>query len=758
MTSWSANLQRLDSSFAVLVRIEGVGDAAGLWTFCSARPAYGDASFLPFLKRLPQPLSERVNFGGGAPEASGVTIEMVDVGDRLTELVATEEPPFTILEEDVAPGDVGFLVGRSAGLTGRPIWVGSEAMLVTAESAGPDAVVVTRGRIGTEALRHRRGDPVYLAPNYFEGRRFTMSFVPLDGEPSDEREVGTFVLQRLAWSDDLNVWILQGRSQARYLDRLAPVAPREAIARVVSEAEAVVLEPAGTFQPLWPDLAVHVWNERTGEIAALDPRYNTTGQVMVLRDRALFGTRRAAAEQGDVFRQVFLAGRDLRYSPGPSPSSSRSSGAWEPAVHWLDQLLILLLSSADEADGLELTNARTTGSAWSRSNFSSLPPGFGAGLPHTLINWEAAEDLRARTWDWQVPYFVYGHGRDTFMALGAREFLRPLGAFLSFELGRIRFGRSRAPMAGEASSLSISPANIVRRKVDRGVYLPDLNDVSRDKAELVGAVTYKVGPSGLAATYSNGNMSGTYGQRGWYGAAEPPIEIPFPGGDPARAERYGLAAASLLFRAHRPPVQIGVRVDAALFEAALAGVLADVTLPELPNMRGSRGWAGVVAEIMEREPRLESAKGGQASGATLWLRLRRYAESLRLGRIAPSAHVSGVAGDVATVLDGRYTRTDTPGGLPLEDQLAFDVGDMVRLINPDGSPAAAGVEDIRDITADEITLSGNFGGSLAPGLVLTTADADDATPEQRARYVFAADMATQTIGTTADQVWRWGEV
>jgi hypothetical protein len=124
---------------------------------------------------------------------------------------------------------------------------------------------------------------------------------------------------------------------------------------------------------------------------------------------------------------------------------------------------------------------------------------------------------------------------------------------------------------------------------------------------------------------------------------------------------------------------------------------------------------------------------------------------MRVAAVLPGSDV------VAVVSGNRYTSTDTPGGLPTEDQIAFEAGDELRLINRDGSSASSDVERILGIVADEVTLSGDFGGALAAGLVLTTADAGQATARQLARYVFAADAATQTIAGTGEQVWRWGE-
>lgn len=111
-------------------------------------------------------------------------------------------------------------------------------------------------------------------------------------------------------------------------------------------------------------------------------------------------------------------------------------------------------------------------------------------------------------------------------------------------------------------------------------------------------------------------------------------------------------------------------------------------------------------------------------------------------RIAPSARVTSVSSNTATVQGARYTRstTDSPvDDLPTTDASAFAVGDVVQLKTPAGVKLASGsTQTITATSGNTITLDGNFGGALATATVITTAPYDDATATQQARCGYQA--------------------
>ena len=99
---------------------------------------------------------------------------------------------------------------------------------------GTPVVVVTREHLNTTALEHEAGDPVYLSPTFLAGRRFSVYLAPLTGSTAaDERLVGTYLLESYELDQALNTWRLSGSSQLQFLDRVAPVEPRQAEVRNV---------------------------------------------------------------------------------------------------------------------------------------------------------------------------------------------------------------------------------------------------------------------------------------------------------------------------------------------------------------------------------------------------------------------------------------------------------------------------------------------------------------------------------------------
>lgn len=766
---WARNLARRETSWCVLVRIEGVGDRNGQWSFANAIPAHLDSGTVkPWLTALPELLSERVDLAGGIPEASSCTVELLDYSDTLTGLWRTERAPYTRLAEDVDLTETSILVDLADNLADKVVWVGSEAMVVTADASSPESITVTRGALGTDALTHVDGDLLYLSTPYLEGRRVELYLCPLDATSSaDERLIGSYVVESLELDEGANVWRLRCAGQHRYLDRRLPIAPR--VGRIVQVPPRRVQLDPGPVRSLWSDRLAYL---RVGDEivqvydnAAAQLSWASTTTILPasvpfdVRLRGMLGTSAGTIEAPTQVHQVFLAGRDLRYSPGPSPSTSRSSGTWTAAEHWVDLMLILLLSSASADDGLELTNRRTTGSDWSRSNFSSLPPGMGAGIPQDLIDWDSFERIRARTLGWRLPYLVYGDEPDkTVSEVLTEQFLRPLGAFLSFELGVLRLGLSRALLNGEAAGLSITADNVLRREAAPRVYLPDVS-VSRERARAVGSITYRIGPSKAQVTYRSSDYAGTYGQRGWYGAVQPSTTIDVPGGRPEEAPFYALRGAARLYRLHRPPMGLQASLDVSAWPSSAVGGLAQVTLSELPDLSaGTRGWTEVLVELEERVVRLEQTatrNGGSAVGASVQVRARRYSDALRIGRIAQAARVSSVSGNAATVLANRYTHADADDqGYPDADAEAFQVGDALWLLNPDGSRVGSASQDVVSVAGNVITLDGNFAGALAADLILVTAAVGDSNDRQTAAYAYAGDAD----GAGAKGVhYRWGE-
>lgn len=962
--TWSGNLGSNAQSWAVLARIDGVGEYGGQYTFCNNAPTYGDSRYKALLERLPSILSERADITGGLPDAGACTLEVLDADDFLTGVLRTDRAPSMALTAAANSTTTQIQVGNQSALTAGVdvLHIGAEAMRVdyleagtyadfdnfsrvdyagvgglwgvsqftvsgwmywsasdtgeilrqedggtgyinlstssdrlrvqisaptlaselstsatvlsardqwihvaatydagtvtlyvdgsaiasgtsgtiptsipaasspkteigtaflgrlrhlafwsgtsataaqvseiygggyppdlqalatlasptwwvecngsfaptvgagTAVTVGSPALVtgtphvgVTRGHLNTTALEHEAGDPVYLSPTFLAGRRFSVYLAPLTGSTAaDERLVGTYLLESYELDQALNTWRLNGTSQLQFLDRVALVEPREAEVRNVGAnvaGEPWIFTDVTEIVEVWPDGRVNL--DAGGELIRTENDCGDSGsgpRTLRAIERGTFGSKRGDLEQGDRVTQVMLAGYDFRVSPGPSPSTDRATPTWNTTDNWVDVVLCIMLSSASAADGLELTNYRTTGSDWSRSNFASLPVGYGLGIPQSLIDWDAWEDVRARTRGYSFPFIAYGADARPFGDWLSENFLRPLGAFLTVESGTISITLPRFPAQG-ASSTSIGAGEILIDAAGRGQALPAVR-VSRDKARAVGEVVFEVGPGKIRQTVRNDDFGRTYGQRGWYGAAAKPVTMRVPAGDPHQADLFAARGAALLYRRQRPPMQIEASTTMAGFGLAVGDVAA-LTLPEAPNMRdSSRGWSGRVAQVLEREVQLDGPQG-----AHMRLRLETYGDAVKIGYVAPSANVASVSGNVATTTTNRYTQADSLGGLPTDDAAAFSVDDVVKLIDRSGAELASGATQIvQSIAGADITLDGDFGGALAAGTVLTYADRADTTADQAASWVHAADRATQTVGATTETPWRWGEV
>ena len=786
MTTWDAHLEALEKRWVVILEIEGVGSADGLDRFCSGLPVYASGPrWRPYLAGdIPSVGGEVVDFFGGLARRGSINFKLLDHEDYLTQALQLDRSPATSLDASASRTDTTVTLRDASGVTvGSVLYVGAEALIVTSTASAP-AVDVTRGALGTTPTTHRDGALVFRFTTFLSGRRVTAYLVPAAAtSDAEEEEVGSWVVDSLGWDETANTWMFTGRAQSRYVDRLVPPRPRSFRAIVVyrypeeSETFTLVLTPIsedGAAPRLWPGEAVHSWwaGDNGELVGASEVRRDSVSDrilPMVTR-RGVLGTPQADAVVGQSWSPVFIADPStgfgsFRYSPGASPSTDRSSGTWVQTANWVDLLLIIALSSADPEDGLELVNIATSGSAWQRSNFSSLPAGYGAGMPVGEIDLDGLEELRARTSQFQFPHFVYGDEQTPVGALIERHFLKPMGAFLSEERGRVRIVMPRIPMVGEVPTVDIGPADILTRPVGPRQRLPRAAQ-RRDVATQAGAIVYEIGRQKRRSKFTSGAYLPTYGQSGRYGVDERPVTIEVPSGDPDQPDLYGSRALARLYHVHRPAQAFGLEASLRVWPAGV-GDLVSLTMPEAVTMTGpERGMAGALAQVLHREPRLSAARGGGGEEC-LALQVRAYGPEVRIGRVAPAAVIvaatEGSPEWEVEVVANRYTRPNAPGGLPTDDALAFTVGDVVVLRERDGSRVGGtGTETVVAVVAGVLFLSGNFGGSMAEGTssagrIIGYAGTSAATTTQRGRYAYFADQATQTVGATGATPWLYGE-
>ena len=778
MVTWAQHLASQTRKWAVIVRIEGVGqwfsnagltalDDDGRYRFCAEVPSYGDdssAAWRTYLAApLPDILSEKVDILGGFPTLGAVSVRILDVDDFLTSLLRVDAAATTILSANVSSSSGSVTVGSASSIDATTvIYVGAEAMRVT--NVAGTTLTVSRGYLSTDAHAHYQHDRVYIRTPYLLGRRMQVHVVPLDGDSSaDEQLVGEYIIDGYSWDKAMNVWVLKGKSQLKYLDRVLPRIQRRAkIVSIDNDGLGMVLEPDGTeFVANWRvwsggdqgDSEAWFYLKNGKEILAV--KNATVGNGVRISRRGVLGTEQEELRPGAVLKQVFISRTDepgdFRWAAGPSPATTLTDADWTKTAHWVDIILSLLTSPCDpDANVTQGNNYDNT-----EGNWSWLPAGFGLGIPMSLIDIDSFVAVKDRLDNYDFPFFVYGDGSESAANLITNHFLRPMGAYFSVESGQVKLVMPRIPLAGEAT-VSLDSSDFLTSLGDSRAYEPRI-EASVNTEFHASGVTYVVGPTESEITFTNAEFGGTYGQRGFYVTEDRTAVVPVPSGDPQLRELYGARAAARLLRLHKPNIEFTAELDVENGWDLYPGSLCQISLDDMPDLgAGSRGWSSIIAEVIEREIQLNSTDGVFAR-----LRLLVFGPNLRAARISPAAIVTGVAGSTATVAANRYTSSDATGGLPTRDCNAFAADDQVCLANLDGTYTANGDTPMTIVSispsTNEIELNGDFSGDLAAGTILIVPAYADSVARQTARYAYMADVNTQTVGAGAVAAYVYAE-
>lgn len=763
VSTFAAAIARRDRQWGAAVTIEGIGDATdGIWYLCDALPQFATAAWRPWLTEMPDLLGERVDPRGGLPEAGEVSASILDYGDGLTAFMRYDDDVIAFVSGAVTASMTAIEFTRAVPI-GSIIYIGAEAMRVDSLAVGT-IYNVTRAALGTEAQQHRDGDGVRSGLPSLRTRRLTVYVYPLDGaDATTMREVASGFIDTAALDDGMNTWTLRARSSMRNLSRV--------VARLRRGGEVLDYRPAYIQVSRNPAAAYHQHGTRglvfdvDGEMVRVEPVSTLDMGMFNVVERGVLGSRRTEFDYYQPVTQVFLAddsrnaGAFLR-SPGPSPSTSRSSGAWVASEHWIDIILCLLTSSAHEDDGLELVNYLSTGTDRARSNWASLPVGVGVGLPVAQIDVAAALAVQARSYDARFPGFVVGAEAVPLGDVITDAFLRPLGAYVSYVGGQVRIRLPRMLTPGE-SSFTIGPAEILTRPVGRGRVAPSIGGAGLDLGQLAGTVRVVARTRRGAQAeiiINDATYPGTYGQRGYYGSDEGAVSIEAPASvtdEGGRLPYLERAQTSRLFRWRRPPVRLeDVEAHDTLYTVAVGDVGA-LTLPEVPDTRlGTRGVTALQVEVSSVQHQIS-----RADGATVSLTLTSYGANARVGRICPSAVASGASspsgGDVSVPLvANRYTAPDAPTGYPTTDAAAFAVGDVVQVYTAAGVPSGS-TRAVVAVGTNTLTLAGST--AVASGAVIAYAPHASQTATQRAGWVSMADRIDLTIGVSDERPWQYGE-
>jgi hypothetical protein len=651
------------------------------------------------------------------------------------------------------------------------IYVGNEALAVTALPGG-SALTVERAQLDTEAVPHASGTPVYAHLPYVHSRRVRLRIVNADaGSSLDEYEIGVWRVDYRGLSDDLNAVVLRGQTELRWLGRLTHRRPIESY-ELLSWRESDWQGRLRVALPSQYDLTAsgksfggrHLWlNTDTREL------FSAANAQTIVGQRALYDSVRKPMEAGHTVLRVFGADPDddpdyptsyFRWSPGASPSSSRTSGTWIRSCHWIDIILNLAVSSAHASDGLELANRDTDYGAW-----DCLPVGVGIGLPHSMIDWDAALDVRSRTPDYLFPNFWIGEESVPFGELITDHFLRPIGAYLSTSSGRARIILPRVPLQGDGV-VELGAADILAHPIGTGLFEHDIT-IRQDMSDVRSSLSLIVGPREDRISLIASDYGSTFGQVGYYAVDDRPEEIKMPSARVGRSGRLPFLEARAmgrLLRRWRPLYRISLGVGAEHY-ARQIGQGIEIDHEQLPDhVQGVRGGSAIPAELTQISYQLNAERGYVHRWEAL-----TYGPWMRAGRIAPSARIESVAlvgGQYQiTVSANRYTASDAWANLPGSDAEAFAVGDVLLLYSRAGALLCASPGDlavVRQIGSNTLTVSTDFGGALglggaSQGSILRYIGADDSRSAQTDVYVHWADTTNRDVGTDGSDAWRYGE-
>ena len=798
MTDLATALASNQARPIVVLQIEGHGTktAGGtdMYRYCTTVPTFAesdvadpetgtDGLWRPWIdaESWPSSLSERVPILGGLPSAGSFSVLMTDIGNQLTSDWRTDAEPVCKLGADYTVTDTLFTFSDGANIAASDfIWTGSEAIRVASKPTA-DTAIVERGALGTTARPLNQDDLVYAFIRYLRGRRVFVWLTHRDADAwdaSNRYKIGEYNVVRYPTTEDYNGYSLSCKSSHQILaaDVAGSVAFRGRVYVTRSAEHLIDIE--------WEPITMNNVNTGGRALGMLDTWAEGSAYFLIdeteavevsgaswfqakIEKRQQLGTERvnkdhradpngASLKTGELANSKvqLIIGADtdgpgwFRYSS--TNSTSRASG-FEKSDIWVDILLNLLTSSADDTDALELANGDAT-----YGNWSCLPIGYGLGIPVSEIDLQSFVEIKQRH-PWRFPDFWYGAEPESFAAMVDKFFLKPLGAYLTIIDGLItlRYPTIPATEAGETAW----GEDIILVKDQAGAMIPAVMP-GQDTANVFGAVQFEVrNASGFVekTVYKDADFPGFDTARSYYKKADKPLRLELRG---VRATQTGTLAGlgmRKLWRTRRIPDTFTIETGLDQYLRA-PGDLVGLTLAAFPDRStGTRGVADMLGEIVSREVPV-------TPGDThISFHVYSYGPGIRLGRIAPSAHVATFSGSgpyTVTVTTNLYCRTDAINSWPTADAGAFAADDVVILLNPDGSVASgANTETISGVSGNDITVPGNWGGALAADLIVVFADRGAARAEQHTTYCYVASDARTPpdVGGSGDAPWRWGE-
>jgi hypothetical protein len=806
MVSAQQAIARRGGEWTIGVRIESLGTEDGLYTWHAGdAPNYAaeDPLWHPLLAKLPDTLSSRVSPRGGMRDAGSFPFELFDEDDFLTSLFRWDAPALTQLWQNLNASDLTFAVlSLTALVEGTVFHLDREALVVESTNGAvspPTVTVVSRGALGTEPTPHAYRAEIKLYIPRLERRHVELFAVPKDADDDEARLViDQFVIRKVDYSKDWSGYVFQCANFAMGLKRtIGDIASGHYRVTHVIRGGNLSLDRVGIDRTLWNGVGgptgrtINPWpNEYSyyllGEkelIVGSGSELNGIDKVRIIQ-RGRLGTTLIdlpaegvySGSAGPTLRPVLVA------SDADGINSFRRSliGAtdrdnpneWEKDSHFTTILLCLFTSSRHPDDGLELVNFEP-----GKPNYSSLAPGWGAGMHYSKINYDSFLSARARTPGLNFEGFIL-HGPAKLFEMVQRQFLEPLGAFITLDAQqRITFVLPRAPYEGLVLS-SFDRSTLIALPRGNGTYKPAIEG-GFDSGSAVRAILFKMrGPTGETVTNlipASDLIPGAAGSQLADGETDDILTLQL---DYLLADQTGGApfleelALRLLSRIHKPPLVIPAQADLEMYEGHPPGALAELSFEAGPNhVTGTRGWIEDVVLVGERSISLSAIASGEPFGPDYVL--YKYGSSDRAGLIAPTALITNwdAMTNTATIEVNRYTDVDADAeGLPDDDHESLFDGAVASdskwiLLRQDGTRASPiGVGDTRfqqaiaSPAANQVQFDGDWEGAAAAGLIIALADYDDAIAADQALFVADADRITRKVGASARAPWPYAEI
>lgn len=779
MTTYAQAIAGRGAEPVIVVTIDGVGEYGGIWKFCTTLPTYtATTRYKAYLGNYPQLLAENTHPLGGVSGSGELQVEIVDVDDELTGRIArTEARPQTRITAGITSAVTTVTVESNTGITAGSSmgFMGVEAFTFDSISAGT-TWNITRGALGTTASAHDQGDPVWLFSPYMLGRRMRVYLAFNDDDyGGTETEIGGgWHLDPPRLGSGLNSWVLTGSSPMKYLDRLLyRNAFRGTLILKNPETKTYLVystqtqSGSGAVNDVHPHHQDRIFYRVGDEVVRVDPDRIYLGQFVVDKYGAAGTHPSNNLKEGEEIYQVFAADTDedygsFRAQDQNAESSSKSAPSWVSYDHPVPIILSLLTSKSDVSDN-NADNFET-----GKGNFSGLPPGIGLGIPGndsvSRIDYDSFLAVWNRTRTYSMRNFILEDsqsGRDVIDRI-----CRATGYDLKLKDGKLYLDAFRLPLADETGAV-FDDSSILTEESGEGHRVPRLSAVI-DKSLVASQVAFTLRNSRgkeIRSVWSSDDIKEQFGNiRGDYQLESRAIEIDATDfqadANGAEPEVIQHRALQILYRYRRPVWRINVTTDLSL-EATEAGDFVYLTHSQFPDMtNGTRGVTNLLCKVLSKEVRVDP------DGARIDWEIISYNQEARVGRVSPSAMITSVASNTATVEENRYTDPDALGDDITEpDANAFTVGDVVRLVDTSGVPIGTSPETqtIQSISGNDIELDSNFGGAaeFASGYVIEYANADDQAEQQQNGYVSMADDpsdGSSDVGTTfSGDPWAYGE-